>query len=259
MVKRGYGAVLSSGRPFKVRGRSSAMSAMIAARKRRSMQFARQFGNRLPGRLIAARGEVNAVDMPSQVAPLNTTGGVFTLNNIRAGSTYVNRTGRRVEMKNVRVSGFINVVRTVAAPDYIRILVVYDRQTNGSLPLIADILATTDQAAANTTTSLSGANLNNRDRFVILMDYRAVLPSVTDTAGQLSNIGVVDQQQNQFYVERFIPLKGLLTQFKADSSPAVIGDIATGGLFLVTLGQNAAASEGWQFTFETRLRFTDTH
>lgn len=257
-MKRGYSSS-SKGASKRVAGRSPAIAAILAAKKRSRMANAMIFGNAMPGRLVSVRGEVNAVDLPAASYALNTTGSIVALNLVRSGSTYVNRTGRRIEMKNVRISGLLGALRTANASDYVRIAVVYDRQTNGALPSLSDVFQTTDQAAANTQTGFSGANLNNRDRFVILMDQRICVPSQTVTAGQISTPGWQDQQQSQIYVERFIKLGGLLTQFKADSSPAVIGDIATGGLYLITFGGIVAGSEGWSATLETRLRFTDTH
>lgn len=259
MVKRGYGAVMGSGRPYKVvKGRSPAIASIIAAKKRSMISNRVGFGYRLPGTLLARRGEVNSLDLPVANYVLDTTGTVTCLNLIRAGATYVNRTGRRIEMKSLRINGMISPFRT-SADDYVRILVVYDRQTNGANPVIADIIQTTDQAAANTTTSYSGANLNNRDRFIVLMDFRAKMPSQTYTAGVITNPGWIDQTMPQFQVERYIKLKGLVTQYKADSSPAVVGDISTGGLFMVTFGNLAAANAGFSANLETRLRFTDTH
>lgn len=214
----------------------------------------------MPNALVARRGELNAVDVPGATYVLNATGSVTPLNLIRAGSTYVNRTGRRIEMQSIRINGQIEPIPRTNTnnSDYVRVIIFYDRQTNGAVPLVADVLATTDQAAANTTTSYSGLNLNNRDRFTILMDYRCELPSYTNTTGVITAPGFQDQTK-EYTIDRYIKLKGLLTQFKADSSPAVIGDIATGGLFLLTLGANTAGTEGWQGVFETRLRFTDTH
>jgi len=52
-------------------------------------------------------------------------------------------------------------------------------------------------------------------------------------------------------------LGGELTQYKADSAPAVIGDIATGGLFMLVLGNQAAGAEGYSVLGKTRLRFND--
>lgn len=213
---------------------------------------------RMPGVLRSNSGEVKALDVPFTTYTLNTAMQITALNLIRTGSTFCNRIGRRIEMKNLRISGMVIPLRTQAVHDYCRIIVVYDRQTNGALPAQADILQTTDQAAANTSGAFSGLNLNNRDRFVTLMDDRFQLPALTLTAGQVTTPGFQDQTKESFFVERFIKLKGLLTQYKADSSPAVIGDIATGGLYLCTIGlANAAGAEGYSVDIETRLRFRD--
>jgi len=211
----------------------------------------------MPAALMAGASEVKAVDLPATIYLFNTTAVVTPLNLIRAGSTYVNRIGRRIEMKNIRITGSLTPLRTVAGTDYLRLMIIYDRQTNGAVPAIADILQTTDQAAANTTTAQSGINLNNRDRFSILRDLRIVPPSITITAGVATNIGIIDPVSPLCNIDLFVRLKGLITQYKADSSPAVIGDIATGGLFMVTMGQQAPGAEGFNGGFESRLRFND--
>lgn len=211
-----------------------------------------------PGQLRGQAGpELKALDVPVAQYLLNTTAVITPLNLIRTGSTFCNRIGRKVEMQSIRVVGNISVLRTLASEDYLRIMIIYDRQTNGALPAIADILQTTDQATNNTTTSYSGINLNNRDRFVILRDERLATPSITVTAGVQTNIGLTDPIHKLTNFDWFVKLKGLLTQYKADSAPAVIGDIASGGLYLVTFGGNAAGSEAYEATLEARLRYLD--
>lgn len=211
-----------------------------------------------PGQLRGQQGpELKSLDLPAASYALNTTAVITPLNLIRVGSTFCNRIGRKIEMQSLRVAGRLDTLRTVADEEYTRILIVYDRQANGALPAIADILQTTDQATANTTTSFSGVNLNNRDRFVILRDERIVTPSATVTAGVITNLGVVDPVHRLTNFDWYIKMKGLLTQYKADSAPAVIGDIATGSLLLVTFGATAAGSEGWAVALESRLRYLD--
>jgi len=214
----------------------------------------------LPANLSSRSPEVKSLDVPSATYTLNTTAVVTPLNLIQTGSSYFDRIGRRIEMKNVRISGVVRPIRTQNAVggDYVRICVVYDRQTNGALPSLADVFQTTDQNGANTSTSFSGVNLNNRDRFTILRDLRIVPPNITITAGSPSLIGVVDPVEPMTNIDFFIRLKGLTTQYKADSAPAVIGDIATGGLFLITFGFLASGSEGWSTTLESRLRYNDS-
>lgn len=221
---------------------------------RRAMAVSRPF----PGQLRALTPEVKALDVPVTTYAINQTAVITSINLVRIGSTFCNRIGRRIEMASLRLTGFINALRTTNDEDYARIMLIYDRQTNGAVPAIADILQTTDQAAANTTTAQSGLNLNNRDRFVVLRDMRILLPAVTVASGVITAPGIVDPIKPQNNIDMFVKLKGLVTQFKADSAPAVIGDIASGGLFLVTYGSAfAAGSEGFNLTAEMRLRFTD--
>jgi len=220
------------------------------------------------GRVMPGTQEVKAVDTVVAnggnngslfVSAINTTAVVTPINLIQAGSTFCNRIGRRVNLRSLFFTAWLQNLNTVNASfDYARVIVVYDRQTNGATPAIADILQNTDQATANTTTSLSNLNLNNRERFVILMDERMTLPPVALTTAAGTPVPFSpDTSKNVFQIRRYINLKGLPTHFKADSSPAVIGDISTGGLFLVTFGTIAAASESYACRASWRLRYDD--
>lgn len=204
-----------------------------------------------------AKGEIKSLDLAGTTYTLNSTASITPLNLIRAGTSFFNRIGRKVEMKSLHFKAFIQPIRTVAASDYVRVMIVYDSQTNGALPAISDIIQDTDQSGTNNTTALSSTNLNNRDRFRVLCDYRIVMPSQTVTAGQISTPGWIDPVSTFNDLERFIPMKGLHTVYKADSAPAVIGDIATGGLYLVTYAGQASGSEGFNLYANLRLRYRD--
>ena len=199
------------------------------------------------------------MDVPVKNVAINSTGNIDALNLIRTGSTYVTRQGRKVEMKSIRVvANIVPIAGRTATSDYGRIVLVYDRQPNGALPAVAEVLQTTDQAANNTTTSFSGINLNNRDRFIILRDEHVYLtPNVITAGGQPSANQFIDPLSKTWRFDWYVKLKNLVTQYKADSAPAVIGDIATGSLLLLTLGFNAAGSEAYQLSYESRLRFVD--
>lgn len=209
----------------------------------------------LPGVLTARGAETKALDVYDANYNLNQTAVITPLNLVRTGSSINNRIGRRIEMKSVRITGRLEAVRTVNVEDYVRILVIYDRQTNGALPAFADILADILEDASTISSVYSGAALNNRDRFVILRDKRIAVPSMTWTAGVITNPGF--DNSTEFNIDMFVKLKGLLCQYKADSAPAVIGDIATGSLLLVTVGGQIAAAEGWRASLTSRLRFND--
>jgi len=240
------------GRTFKEPARNRSSSKKRDSSK---LDKARHGSRSMPVQSLQPTGnEVSALDLPVASYALTDVGAVTPLNLIRAGSSFFNRRGRRIEMKSIRISGILDAIAT-AVDGYARIMVVYDSQTNGALPTIADVLQSTDQAGTNTTTAFSGANLNTRDRFVILRDIRIQTPSQTFTAGVITNPGIQEQTKMQVNFDEYIRLNGLVTQFRADSAPAVIGDIATGGLFLITYGSLTTAA--FQATLETRLRFHD--
>lgn len=201
--------------------------------------------------------EIKCLDIPDGQLTLNSTGAVGAINLMRAGSSYFNRIGRKINMKSVRVNFYLVPIRAVTNIDYARVLLIYDRQCNGALPALSDILQTTDQAGTNTTGNMSNANLNNRDRFKILRDQRITLPGIPAGGPPWEPTHMFDAVTPTTNVEWFVKLGGLETQFKADSSPAVIGDIATGSLLLLTLGDFAAGSEGYAIQIETRLRYWD--
>lgn len=202
-------------------------------------------------------GEIRSLDIAKTAYGMSSTAVVTCLNLIRVGSSFFNRLGRKIEMKSLHLKARVTPIRTIDAEDYARVIVVYDAQTNGANPAVTDVIQDTDQAGTNTTTAFSSANLNNRERFKILADWRLVLPSHTNTAGVITNIGMIDPVEPSFDIERYIKLKGLVTMFKADTAPAVVGDIATGGLFLITMGVNTAGTEGYELSCATRLRWYD--
>lgn len=216
-----------------------------------------QLGITTPLPPMRMKGEVKCLDNPQALYTLNTTASITAQNLIRAGSSFFNRIGRKVNLKSLEFKAYVQPIRTVASQDYLRVMIVYDHQTNGTAPSISDIIQDIDQAGSATVNAQSSPNLNNRDRFRILYDEKILAPSITVTAGVTTNLGPVDPVQKTFEISRFIKLKGLHTQYKADSSPAVVGDIATGGLFLVTFGNIATGNEGWQLTSSSRLRYYD--
>jgi len=199
--------------------------------------------------------------VPAGVAlAMNTTGTVQCINLIQVGSSMFNRIGRKIEMRSIRLVCDIDtlmVTRATTTPGLGRIMVIYDRQTNGANPVITDFLQDTDQAGTNTTTSLSGLNMNNRERFVTLIDVKVTLPQATNTAGVLTNVFPNDLAIPT-RIDEFRKLKGLTTHYKADSNPAVIGDLSTGGLFIISLANNqAAGTELYSYDWNVRLKYTD--
>lgn len=189
----------------------------------------------------------------------NSTGSVIALNLIQVGSSMFNRIGRKIEMRSLRLTGSIDtltVTRATVSPDLGKIMIVYDRQTNGALPAITDIVQDTDQTGVNQTGPRSGINMNNRERFVKIVDIIMTLPQATATAGVLTNVYPNDLS-NPHRFDVFRQLRGLTTHYGADSNPAVIGDIRTGGLYIVAFAQQGAGTELYSSNWSVRLKYTD--
>jgi len=87
--------------------------------------------------------------------------GPTQLNVIPQGNSAITRTGRTVSMTSIQLR--YNVIRGGSnGPSQNRILVVYDKQANSSIPLTTDVFASDAM--------VSPLNLNNAERFIVLMD-----------------------------------------------------------------------------------------
>jgi len=96
------------------------------------------------------------------------------LNAPQRGTDFNQRIGRRIHMKQLNLkgsySGFLNASDFAS---FLRIVIVYDKETNGST------ITPTDVFAVDACNSL--VNLDNRDRFIIIADI--VTKTVTSREG----------------------------------------------------------------------------
>lgn len=174
-----------------------------------------------------------------------------TLNTPVNGAELYQRVGRKIYMKNLHIRGFIeNIVTSIQ--DVGRIIVYYDSQPNGAIPVIGTLLR--DSNAAATLSGLSEINLDNRQRFQILRDYQVLLPACTNTAGVLTNLTIMDPIKNTFNVDFFIKLKGMETVYNAVNG-GTIADITSGAINMICLSTNT--SNVWTFSWSSRLRYYD--
>lgn len=162
----------------------------------------------------------------------NDVPGIVALNLCATGSDYTNRNGRKIIMEEVSVLGIVRPVDATAQPTLARLLLVFDRQTNGALPAITDIL--------DASTSISSWNLNNRDRFEILEDISWPLTE--------SNVRPLVYIHDVCYALNHTTVYG--------GTGAAITDVQSGSLLLVTVGDDSAVNAGI-FKFTTRVRFYD--
>lgn len=237
---------------------------MIMA-KRRQIAYGK-YSQRHPG------GEIKGYDITNMTVPttasvipwlFNQTGSLTSLSLITLGSSAWNRTGRKVALKSCRIRGaFIPTGNAGqnATPQYCRMILIYDKQPNGALPALADVLANQYSLAADTTasTGFAGINLNNRERFEVIRDWEVLLPPCqTSTNPATANNPAFTATTDEMHVNMFAKLNNREVHYKADSSPAVITDVATGNLFLLTVGNLVAGAEPWELNASIRIRYSD--
>lgn len=198
-------------------------------------------------------GTADAINGPFA---LNTTGSIYALNLVTVGSSMFNRVGRRIQMQSVRLRYQIEPIPQIRTSnlDIGKIAIVYDKQTNGAYPTLADVYQDTEQSGANTATALSGLNMNNRDRFITIMEDNPTICACTNNTGVISN--PFPQDITPVYVDAYRKLN-LTTHYRADSNPAVVGDISNGGLYLITYANLASGLENFRVNWNCRLKYID--
>lgn len=190
------------------------------------------------------------------------------VNLLTVGSSQFQRTGRRIAMKFFQLKGIFTQNTIQVNPDMCRILVVYDRQTNGITPTASTIMSNTDQTGTQYATGYGQfKDLNKSERFLILADRKHLMPEsyLSAAAGNTiisstsaASAGALDSPTlKSIYVDMFIPLRGLETQFIKDSSPGAIGDMASGSLTVYFISHAPANAVGWQFQGCSRVVFAD--
>lgn len=188
-----------------------------------------------------ARPELKFVDVSMTNFVNATTGTITLINGIAQGSDFNNRIGRKVQIKSILLNGNLfsgpppsNAVQGVQG----MIAIIYDTQPNsGSLPAYTDIFQIADP---NTV-----MNLNNRDRFKVLMKFRkgvnGWVSTVTPTVQGNPNNAIFSKYK-KCNLEQIFSATG-----------NTIGGISTGALYFTSVGDVTGSQIDWY----TRVRFSD--
>jgi len=179
------------------------------------------------------------------VEPTAAFTGITEINNVVQGAGAYNRVGQKIVIQSVALKMNLHALCAAVGGTngYLtaRVMIIYDRQTNGAFPAIGDILSANITTAPNLT---SGLNMARKSRFSIVADqYYDFGPNGTTTA-------TVSIFRNRLNLE---------TEYGAASTPAVIGDIATGSLLVLAFATRAGIATNYcTFTdFSSRIRFND--
>lgn len=190
----------------------------------------------------AAEGEQKSLTTGAAAYVCDTTGTITLVNGIAQGTTRVTRLAAQCHWTSVHVKGYIGNVDVTTGNNVSKIMLVWDKFPNGAAtPAITDILESANALAFN--------NLDNRNRFTILMEESHALAQMDNTATQ-----AVSGSPTIFKVDRYMKLPGLTTTFGGVG--ATQADIQQGALYLVTVGSNAV-NTGGSFVGAVRLRFRE--
>lgn len=200
-------------------------------------------------------GELKAIDVPL-FAGIDAVGVAVLLNGCIQGTDIANRIGRKICVKSLTYRFTLKCAAAdlVAAPgvtfyapgQMIRMIILWDMQPNGAAPAIGDVLT---NAADNT----SQLNLNNRDRFRIVKDKMFCFDPfwhvvVADDFVGFNHTTTAHKGYKKMNQEVI---------FNAGNAGGV-GDIASGSLYVMFIGDAAAAANmNINLVGNTRVRFTD--
>lgn len=190
--------------------------------------------------------EIKFYDQQYLDNPIPSAGVIKFIPGIGQGAGESSRIGRSVTLVHIdmKVLFFLNKVEKLAnvpVPDHIRMMLIVDKQANGALPALTDILE-------NAGSELSFLNLANSSRFTVLLDRLDTLNLsglTSETTDTLSSAYVYTNWT--WGADVSIPMT-----FKTDLG--IITDVTSNNLILLMI--SAAARTGLNCCI--RLRFTES-
>ena len=208
---------------------------------------------KMKSRLFRTLPEVKTADVVSLQLACNSTSTFTLCNALAQGPGRWERIGNKVALKSIQIKLSIDPIRLVTFTDTARILLVFDSNANGATPTYSSIIQSKSATNVNVTDIDSFKNMDNTNRYRILMDEQFYLPQTNNTGGFPNIQGMNPQWQ----INKFIKLGGRQTQYT--DTVASIASIGTGSLFLITTSAAAAGTEGYNMVGHVRLRYWDIY
>lgn len=210
-------------------------------------------GGHYMGRGLKGGNEKKCCDIALNTANFLAAPAPILLNGLVQGAANHQRIASRIAMATFHLRGqFITLGGGAGVADYLRLIVFYDRQSNGTTPAVSDILRGVDSAGVATVNSHSPINIANSERYLMLLDIGINVPNNSPAAVPTELFPCINNN-SETAVSRYMRLKDMETHYK--DATAGIGDITTGALWLMPIGSNAGAA--YAFKFSGRLRYWD--
>lgn len=188
-----------------------------------------------------------------QTAPygVSIAGGMTLLHLPVLGSDYNQRIGRKTLVKSIYIRGRVAITNFIIQPPGVstiiptgqaRLIVFIDKQPNGAVPLIGDLLNTAEPG--------SQLNLNNRDRFQIITDkiysFDASLTNGTSYA-------FFNQTQYNIKIYKKVSIETIFN----GTNGGTIADINSGAIYMCWVGNANTQGGGQTAIVSTRCRYVD--
>jgi len=188
------------------------------------------------------------IDNDMNVVISATTGDFFLLNGVTQGPGDHEMIGEDHISTSIQIRGHLAANSTIVNPSVssrtVRIMVFYDRQSNGAAPVVADLL---NNVFAGGQLIYAPYNEDNQERFKFVYDkIKVINPQWGNDAGTA--------QQNTLVPIKFKRKLGRKVLYK-DAPDGTIATINTNALWLFVLSYSATSSPVLQAT--TRYIFKD--
>jgi len=162
---------------------------------------------------------------------------IASLVNCIPGPLATNRLGRKILVKSVFVRGRVTVGTGMTGVAFFRMIIVQDREPNGSVPEIAKVMATDEIFGL--------MNLGNGQRYKVLAEIN------------LGGIGLSTDSCEGMLFERYIKTN-ILISYVDGAGAGTAADILANGIYAITyLGGDSSAVGAVTLKGNARVRFID--
>lgn len=176
------------------------------------------------------------------------THNIACLNTMAQGTDMTGRVGRKLRCMSVLLDLIAQPLASSSTNvgDIMRIVLFWDLQSNNATTFtLANLFL--DFSANGSSGTTAPINLNNRDRFRILMDKRVALQPVVYSGSAVSTGSPVTRN-----IKKYIKLGDVSTTLN-DTGSGVYGDISSGALMLLVYSEYGKC----QYVYTARTRFSD--
>lgn len=219
--------------------RTGSRRATVTAAQRGYVRTAGYYA-RFRGRRTGADGELKFFDTSRGAAAVAAAGVVDpNLVIIPQNDTESGRIGRKVTIRSIYIRGYSVLSSQAAvgdASDVLRVMVVQDKQANGAVFAVTDVLASASW--------LGHKNLENSSRFRTLMDKEITI----NQNGGLAAATFENARSFNSYLKCFIPI-----EYDASSATGAITTQRSNSIAVLAISQNGKVSLG----YNCRVRYSD--